>query len=488
MTNEVVPDVVVKPHVPLNLHPDRAFPAEKHTRDIARQIYGHIKDLPIISMHGHVPVEWFVDDTPFSDPASLLVTPDHYLMRMIVSQGKYHLGDFGVESNDPNFPTEKDPREIWRHFCENWPAFRGTPTRYWLEQELAEIFGVTERPSLESADRIYDQIQKVINKKWFRPRELLDRFNIQVIGTTDPAWDTLENHKKLAEQDWGDRILPTFRPDAVMTLNDPNFATNVRKMGEAASIPVTDYASYLAAMRKQRLRFKEAGARATDHGVLYADTTPLPEPEAAALFDRAFKGETLTQAEVDAFIAHMMFKSAEMSSEDGLVMQIHPGVSRGHSTEVTKTFGADKGYDIPVAVEYTNALRPMLEAFGHNPNFRCIVFTIDEDVYTRELAPLAGVYPSMKLGAPWWFIDSPEGMRRFREAATETAGFYNTTGFVDDTRAFCSIPARHDLARRIDAGFLARLVAEHRLELDEAIETAVDLTYRLPLAAYAAKP
>jgi len=473
------------PAIPLSLHPDRAFPAEKHTRAAAREIYRHIKDLPIISMHGHVPVEWFVDDTPFTDPASLLVTPDHYLMRMIVSQGKYHLGDLGVKSNDPDRPTEINPREIWRRFCESWPAFRGTPTRYWLEHELVDIFGVTERPSLASADRIYDHIQNVMNKKWFRPRELLDRFNIEVIGTTDPAWDSLTNHKKLAEQGWGDRVLPTFRPDVVMTLDNPTFAKDVLAMGEAAGVPITDYHSYLAAMRAQRIRFRDAGSRATDHGATFADTTPLPVETAEALFDRAMVGDSFTPEEVDAFTAHMLFQNAAMACEDGLVMQIHPGVLRSHHKNTLDTFGKDIGFDIPIAIEYTNALRPMLEAFGNNPNFRCIVFTIDEDVFTRELAPLAGVYPSMRVGAPWWFIDSPEGMRRFREAVTETAGFYNTSGFVDDTRAFCSIPARHDLARRIDAGYLGRLVAEHRLEMDEAIETGIDLTYRIPLESYA---
>ncbi|ACZ31664.1 Glucuronate isomerase [Xylanimonas cellulosilytica DSM 15894] len=472
---------------PWTLHDDRALPADPVTRPIAREIYQEIRDLPIVSMHGHVPVEWFADDTPFPDPAALLVTPDHYLMRMLVSQGAATLAQLGVAPLDGSGTAEADPRAIWRRFCENWKAFRGTPTRFWMEHELVTIFGVTHRPSAQTADVIYDQIAAEIAKADFRPRALLDRFNIEVIGTTDPAWASLEHHQALAAEGFGERILPTFRPDPVLHLDNPTFTRDVLATGAAAGVDVVDYATYLDALRAQRLRFKAAGGTATDHGHSTADTTPLPDDEAARLFTAAFTGKPVSAAEVSAFAAHMLFQMAAMATEDGLVMQIHPGVERGHSREMTARYGADKGYDIPFAVEYTRALRPMLEAFGHHPNFRTIVFTLDEDVYSRELAPLAGVYPAMRLGAPWWFIDSPEAMRRFRETATETAGFLNLSGFVDDTRAFCSIPARHDLARRIDAGYLARLVAEHRLDLDEAIDTAHDLTYRLPRLAYAAR-
>ncbi len=472
---------------PLTLHEDRALPADPVTRPIAREIYQEIKGLPIVSMHGHVPVEWFADDTPFPDPAQLLVVPDHYLLRMIVSQGRYTLADLGVPTLDGSAVTETDPRTIWRRFCENWKAFRGTPTRFWMEHELVTIFGITQRPSAQTADAIYDQIAAEIATPGFRPRNLLDRFAIETIGTTDPAWASLEHHTALAAQGYGERILPTFRPDPVLHLDNPTFAHDVLATGAAAGVTVSDYATYLDALRAQRLRFKAAGGTATDHGHLVADTTPLPDDDAARLFDAAFTGRPVTAAQVSAFAAHMLFQMAAMAADDGLVMQIHPGVERGHSRTMTARYGADKGYDIPFAVEYTRALRPMLEAFGHHPNFRTIVFTLDEDVYSRELAPLAGVYPAMRLGAPWWFIDSPEAMRRFRETATETAGFLNLSGFVDDTRAFCSIPARHDLARRIDAGYLGRLVAEHRLDLDEAVDTAIDLTYRLPKLAYEAR-
>lgn len=469
-----------------SLHEDRALPAEPVTRSIAREIYQQIRDLPIVSMHGHVPVEWFAEDEPFPDPAQLLVIPDHYMLRMLVSQGA-RLHELGVAAVDDSEAVESDPRAIWRRFCAKWSDFRGTPTRFWLETELVEIFGVTQRPSAQTADAIYDRIAAVIAEPTFRPRALLDRFGIEVIATTDLAWATLEHHHRLAAEGWGARVLPTFRPDAVLLLDDPAFTENVVATGAAAGIDVVDYATYLDALRAQRLRFKAAGGRATDHGPYTPDTTPLPDADAARLFGSAFAGAPVTRAHVAAFGAHMLFQMARMSTEDGLVMQIHAGVERGHSRPMTARYGPDTGYDIPIAVEYTRALRPMLEAFGHDPGFRVIVFSTDEDVYARELAPLAGVYPAMRVGAPWWFIDSPEGMRRFREQVTETAGFHNTAGFVDDTRAFCSIPARHDLARRVDSGFLARLVAEHRLDLDEAIETAVDLTHRLPLEAYAAR-
>lgn len=468
------------------LHEDRALPPEPVTRAIAREIYREVKDLPIVSMHGHVPVEWLAEDAPFPDPAQLLVVPDHYLVRMLVSQGA-HLHELGVATLDESEKVETDPRAIWRRFCARWTDFRGTPTRFWMETELVEIFGVTQRPSADTADAIYDRIAEVIAQPTFRPRALLDRFGIEVLATTDPAWASLDNHRLLADQGWGSRVVPTFRPDPVLLLDNPLLAEQVRATGAATGVDVEDYPTYLEALRSQRLRFKIAGGRATDHGPEVPETTPMPEADAARLFESALAGAPVSPDEVAAFSAHMLFQMAQMSTEDGLVMQIHAGVQRGHSRATTAKYGPDVGYDIPVAVEFTQALRPLLETFGHHPNLRMIVFSTDEDVYTRELAPLAGVYPALRVGAPWWFIDSPDGMRRFRETITETAGFRNIAGFVDDTRAFCSIPARHDLARRVDAGFLARLVAEHRLDLDEAIDTAIDLTYRLPLLAYEAR-
>ncbi len=465
----------------LLVHPDRALPADPHIRDIARRIYDKTADLPLLCMHGHVDVEDLAADAPFEDPAQLLVVPDHYVTRMLVSQG-VGLEQLGVPRVDGG-PVEIDSRAIWRRFCANWHLYRGTPSRFWLEQELAEVFGVTEHPSEGTADALYDQISATIAEPGFRRLALLDRFRIELLATTDAATSDLSAHARLTSAGFGGRIIPTFRPDAVVYVDRVNWRSDVELLGALADVDTDCYQGYLQGLRRRRQAFVAAGALATDHGHTTADTTQLADVEAERIFDRARRG-IVTAAETEAFAAHMLFQMAQMSCEDGLVMQIHPGVLRDHHDGTAQCFGADRGFDIPVAVEYTRALRPMLQAFGHDAAFRVILFTIDETAYSRELAPIAGAYPAVRLGAPWWFLDSPEGMRRFRETATETAGFYNTSGFVDDTRAFASIPARHDLSRRIDAGYLARLVAEHRLDESEAADTAVDLAYTLPKLAY----
>ena len=466
----------------LQLDPDRALPFPTEQRSIARKIYGETKDLPLICMHGHVEPEVFADDSPFADPAQLLIVPDHYVFRMLASQG-IEPARLGVPRLDGG-SVETDSRKIWRTFCENWKLFRGTPSRYWLEHELVEVFGVDQVPSAETADAIYDQIAACVADPKFRPRALLDRFNIEVISTTDSATSDLKQHAKLAADGLSERVFPTFRPDAVTYLDRPTWRDDIEELGKITGIDTTTYDGFLDSLRTRRAAFIDAGARATDHGHLLADTTPMDLNTARELYTRVLGGAEPSQAEVDAFAANMLYQMADMSCEDGLVMQIHPGVLRNHNTAIFTTYGSDKGYDIPIQTEFTRGLRPMLDQFGTDPRFRVILFTVDETVYSRELAPIAGTYPSVRLGAPWWFLDSPEGMRRFREFAVETAGFYNTSGFVDDTRAFASIPARHDLYRRVDAGFLARLVLEHRLSLEEAAETAVDLAYRLPKESY----
>lgn len=466
----------------LSLHPDRALPFHPDQRRVAQEIYRETKDLPLICMHGHVEAEVFAEDTAFADPAQLLIVPDHYVFRMLASQG-VELPDLGVPRVDGG-PVELDSRKIWRAFCENWKLYRGTPSRYWLEHELVEVFGVDLVPSAKTADAIYDQVDAAVRDPQFRPRALLDRFNIEVISTTDPAVSRLPHHAKLAADGLGERIVPTFRPDALVYLDRPTWRDDVAELAEVSGIDTTTYAGFLDALRQRRAAFVAAGARATDHGHLVADTTPMAASAAQDLYGRVLNGSTATEAEVSAFAANLLYEMAGMSCDDGLVMQIHPGVLRDHHPGIARTHGSDKGYDIPIQTEFTRALRPMLERFGTHPRFRVILFTVDETVYSRELAPIAGAYPSVRLGAPWWFLDSLEGMRRFREAATETAGFYNTSGFVDDTRAYASIPARHDLFRRVDAGFLARLVLEHRLSVEEAVETAVDLAYNLPKESY----
>ncbi|WP_353707683.1 glucuronate isomerase [Cellulosimicrobium sp. ES-005] len=480
---------------PWSLHPDRALPADPVLRPLAREVYAATRDLPIVSMHGHVDAALLADDASFGDPAALFVTPDHYLVRMLVAQstsphgapGVRGVQDLGVApvpgAPDGTAPAETDPREIWRRFCAGWHLFRGTPTRYWTEHALVEVFGAPVRPSAQTADALYDHLVDRLARPEFRPRALFEQFGLELLATTDPAQSPLADHARLAADGWGERVVPTFRPDPLLHVDRADWAAQVAELGAAAGTDVVDYRSYLDALRARRAAFVAAGARATDHGHRTADTTPLDDADAARVLDRALRGEA-TAADARAFSAHMLFQMAAMSAEDGLVMQLHPGVLRDHCAGVVQAYGPDRGYDIPERTEYVRALRPVLEAFGHHPGFRMIAFTVDEDTFSRELAPLAGVYPALRLGAPWWFLDTPDGMRRFREAATDTAGFYNTSGFVDDTRAFCSIPARHDLARRIDAGHLARLVAEHRLDFDEAIDTAVDLAYHLPRASY----
>ncbi len=465
------------------LHPDRALPADPGTRELARAIYAEIRDLPIVSMHGHVDAGMLAADRPFPNPAELFVVPDHYLVRMLVSQGVPH-DALGVPRRDGQ-PVETDPRAIWRTFCSHWRLFRGTPTRYWLEHVLAAELGLSAPPSAKTADLLYDEIQERLATDEYRPLALLERFGIEVLATTDPATATLADHADLAARGWGERVVPTFRPDAVLDVAREGWADDVVLLGERAGVDTGTYRGFVQALEERRRAFVAAGARATDHGHLGTDTTPLDDADAARVYDAALRGE-VGAAEARAFGAHMLFEMARMSTEDGLTMQLHPGVLRNHSATVLAQRGPDVGYDIPVATEYARGLRPLLEAFGHHPRFRFVAFTVDETTFARELAPLAGVYPAMRLGAPWWFLDTPDGMRRYREAVTDTAGFYNTTGFVDDTRAYFSIPARHDLARRIDAGHLARLVAEHRLGLDEAVETAVDLAYHLPKQSYPA--
>lgn len=470
---------------PLRLHPDRALPAEPATRAVARAIYQQTRLLPLVCMHGHVEAQVLADNAAFTDPARLLITPDHYVTRMLASQG-IAPERLGVPRLDHG-PVETDPRTIWRVFCEHWHLFRGTPSRYWLEHELVDLFGVDVHPSADTADGIFDVVDARLREPAFHPQQLLDRFRIELISTTDPATSDLAQHERLRQQGLGRRVLPTFRPDAVVNLDEPAWQQDVKTLGTLARTDTSHYQGFLDALRQRRLAFLEAGGLATDHGHLTADTTPLPDAVAADLYHRALGGDVDPPA-ARAFAGHMLHVMAGMSRDDGLVMQLHPGVLRNHHTDTARTFGADTGYDIPVGAEYTRALRPLLDSYGSDPGFRLILFTVDESTFSRELAPLAGAYPSVRLGAPWWFLDSPDGMRRFRELVTETAGFYNTSGFVDDTRAFASIPARHDLSRRIDAGYLARLVTEHRLGEAEAVETAVDLAYTLPRLAYQARP
>jgi glucuronate isomerase len=463
------------------LDENRLFPTDPALRDMARDLYNGVRDLPIISPHGHTDPRWFAENEAFPDPAQLFVTPDHYVFRMLHSQG-IPLEAMGVPRVDGG-AVEQDPRKIWRLFAENFYLFRGTPSRIWVDHAFQEVFGVTHRLSVETADVIYDHIADCLTRPEFRPRALFERFKIEAISTTESALDDLRWHKMIRDSGWSGKVITAYRPDAVVDPEFDGFATNVEQLGALTGEDTTTWTGYLAAHRTRRAFFKSFGATSTDHGHPTARTEDLPQDVAAKLFDRALQVKC-TAEEADLFRGQMLTEMARMSLDDGLVLQIHPGSSRNHSADIMARFGRDKGYDIPTQTGYVHALRPLLNAVGGNPDLTIIVFTLDETSIPRELAPLAGVYPALKLGPPWWFHDSAEGMRRFRETATETAGFYNTVGFNDDTRAFCSIPARHDVARRVDCAFLATLVASGRLAADEAPEVAAELAYHLAKRAY----
>ncbi|MDN5785745.1 glucuronate isomerase [Pseudorhodobacter sp.] len=461
----------------MTLHHDRLFPADTDTRKLSRALYDCVADAPIISPHGHTDPRWWGENTAFADPASLFVTPDHYVTRMLTSQG------VPFEALGIGEGAERDPRKIWRTFAAHYYLFAATPSRLWVDHALQQVFGVTARLSEKTADAIYDAIAEKLPQPEYRPRALFERFNMEVIATTDSALDDLRYHKQVAADGWSGRVVPTYRPDAVIDPDAPGFLTNLDRLAEVSDGDTSTWQGYLAAHRQRRAFFKAMGATATDHGHPTPRTADLPVAEARALFDRLRAGKAIP-GDADLFRAQMLTEMARMSVEDGLVMQIHSGSSRSHSDQVRAHYGADRGFDIPVPVSFTQGLRPMLNAVGMAPGLKIILFTLDETTYARELAPLAGVWPCLLIGPPWWFHDSFEGIRRYRQSVTETAGFWNTAGFNDDTRALCSIPARHDVARRCDAAFLADLVLTHRLEEDEAFAIAPLLANGLAKRAY----
>ncbi|MCU1227109.1 MAG: Glucuronate isomerase [Edaphobacter sp.] len=462
------------------LDENRLFPADSAARSVAAKLYATVRDLPIISPHGHTDPRWFAENEAFPNPTALLIQPDHYIFRMLYSQG-VSLESLGIPEADGS--QNADPREVWRIFAKNYYLFRGTPTRLWLDYAFQNQFGLTGRLSPGNADAYYDIIAEKLETPEFRPRALFEQFKIEVLSTTDSPLDTLEYHKAIKASGWKGRVLPTFRPDSVIDAEYVGFLENIERLGAITGENIGTFKGYLNALRNRREFFKSMGATATDHGHLTAMTADLDPSTAESLYGRILSGRSVPQ-EQEIFQAQMLTEMAGMSVEDGLTMQLHPGSIRNHNRKLFERFGRDKGADIPSATEYTRNLRPLLSKYGNDPRLTFILFTLDETSYTRELAPLAGHYPALRLGPPWWFNDSPEGMMRFREQATETAGFYNTVGFNDDTRAFLSIPARHDVARRIDCAFLGRMVAEHRLDEEEAFEVVQDLTVNLVRKAY----
>lgn len=476
LENSKVPETAIK-----GLSPDRLLPTEPKALEIARRLYESVRDLPIISPHGHTDPQWYAEDEAFPDPAQLFVIPDHYVLRMLVSQG-IDLTELGVQRRDGGL-TETDSRKVWQTFAENFHLFRATPSRMWLEHAFQEVFGWTKRLTAETAEEAYDHIAERLVQPDFKPRALFERFNIEVIATTESPLDDLKWHRAIRESDWRGRVVTAYRPDPVVDPEFEGFQQNIERFGEITGEDTFSWQGYLNAHLARRAYFKTFGATSSDHGHPTARTENLSSAKAQELFQKALKG-TCTVDEAEAFRGHMLTEMARMSLDDGLVLQIHPGSHRNHSNPVMDTFGRDKGFDIPTRTDYVKALKPLLDAYGLEKDLSIILFTLDETSYSRELAPLAGAYPTLKLGPAWWFHDSAEGMRRFREMTTETAGFYNTVGFNDDTRAFCSIPARHDVARRVDCAYLASLVTSGRLNEDEAYEVAYDLTYRLAKQAY----
>ena len=463
------------------LDENRLFPVEPATRKIAQEIFAQVEDLPLICPHGHTDPRWFAENEAFPDPAQLFVTPDHYVFRMLFSQG-VKLTDLGVPRRDGG-PTETDGRKIWRMFAENYHLLRATPSRMWIDHAFETVFGITKHFGPKTADETYDHIATCLKRPDFRPRALFERFNIEAISTTENPLDDLHWHEMINKSGWSGKVVTAYRPDNVVDPEFEGFLTNVEKLGVLTNCDTSNWQGYLEAHRVRREFFKSYGATSTDHGHPSARTEDMPQSEAATLFNNLLTGGA-TPDEADAFRGQMLTEMARMSLDDGLVMQIHPGSFRNHSKSILDIHGRDMGFDIPTRTDYVLALKPLLDAVGTTPDLTIIVFTLDETSFSRELAPLAGVYPALRIGPAWWFYDSAEGMRRFRETTTETAGFYNTVGFNDDTRAFCSIPARHDVSRRVDCAYLATLVSTGRLTLAEAHEVAQDLAYGLAKKAY----
>jgi glucuronate isomerase len=463
----------------LRLHPDRFFPPNDAVRAVARRLFAGVETLPIVSPHGHTDPAWFAGDAPFEDATSLFLGPDHYVLRMLYSQG-VTFAQMGLAP--AGGVAQTDRRASWKLFAQNYHLFRATPSRTWLDHVFATVFGLDVRLETSTADLYYDTIGEALTKPTFRPRALFKRFNIEVLATTEGAIDPLRHHDKI-KSDWGGRVITTFRPDDVVDPDREDFKANLAELGALTKENTASWSGYLKALADRRAFFRAHGATASDHGHPTARTADLSARDCQGLLDRALGGK-LAAGEAELFRAQMLTEMALMSCEDGMTMQIHPGSFRNHNPMLFAAYGRDRGADIPMRTSYVDALKPLLDRVGNRADLSIILFTLDESNYARELAPLAGHYPCLKLGPAWWFHDSPEGMMRFRRQTTETAGFYNTVGFNDDTRAFFSIPARHDLARRIDCAYLAELVATHRLDEGEAAEIAVDLAYKLPKAAY----
>ena len=463
------------------LSPDRLFPSDPATRAVARELYAPFATAPIYSPHGHVDARLLAHDKPFPNPAELLITPDHYVTRLLHANG-ISLDRLGLARD--GVPSSASPQSVWSLLCSNWHLFAGTPVRYWFESELVDVFGISEVPTADNADALYDQIAERLAADAFRPRALFDRFGVRVLATSDDPADDLAAHRSLRDDpNFRGHVIPTFRADPYL---DPRGATWISKLDAISTASGSDcstYAGLLDALRVRRRFFIENGATSTDTGVPDAGAEPLTDHEAERIHQRGLAG-TVDADEAAAYRRNMVYRFAEMSTEDGLVMQLHSGVLRNHHGPSFEHYGPDTGHDLPEVGSYTRPLAPLLRDFGVHPNLHLVLFTVDETTFSREIGPLAGFYPSVYAGAPWWFLDSPSGIERYRAAVTAMVGFTKTSGFIDDTRAFCSIPARHDAARRADAAFLAQLVTTHQLAEDEAARIAADLVSTIPVATF----
>jgi glucuronate isomerase len=466
----------------VHLPEDRYFGPDPRQKEVAERLYAQVANLPLICPHGHVDPRMFADpDYSFGSPADLLIVPDHYVFRMLYSQG-VPMEAMGIPRKDGG-KVEKDHRKIWKTFADHFHLFRATPTGMWLAHELLSVFGVEEKLCGESAQRIYDQIAAKLATAEFRPRALFERFNIEFMSTTDAATDPLPHHQTIRKSGWKGRVVPCFRPDAVVNLDVANWRKNIQALSAVSKIEVKNYKTYIAALENRRAFFKRMGATATDHAAMTACTGELSPRQAETIFRRALAGKA-TAEDATLFTGHMLMEMARMSIEDGLVMQLHVGSFRNHNPLLYERFGTDMGADIPTASEFTRNLRPLLIKYGNETRLTLILFNLDESTYSRELAPLAGHYPALRLGPPWWFFDSLNGMERFRELVIETAGLANTVGFNDDTRAYPSIPARHDLSRRVDANWIAGLVVRGVVDMEDAEAMIQDTAYRLAKKAY----
>ncbi|MBE0578220.1 glucuronate isomerase [Devosia sp.] len=463
-----------------HLHPDRLFPASEPARSIARELYPEVRDLPLICPHGHTDPAWFAGNTRFSDPAALFLTPDHYVLRMLRSRGLSY-DDLGVPRKDGKPVAEG--RAAWRLFAANYHLFAGTPSKTWIDHSLDWAFGIKDELSPETADAIYDTIDAAIATPELLPRAILDKARVEVIATTEFALDTLPHHQAMEADGYLGRVRTTYRPDDVTNPERAGFLDRLHQFGALAGENIATWSGIINAHRNRREYFRRFGAVATDHGVPTAQTADLAPVEKQALLDTILRGQ-YSPDDADLFRAQMMTEMALLAVEDGMVMQIHAGARRNTDAGLLAERGTDLGGDIPSRVNYVDGLLPLLNRCGNEPNFRLIAFTLDESNYARELAPMAGFWPALMIGPPWWFHDSPQGIRRYLDQVVETAGFYNLAGFNDDTRALLSIPARHDVWRREVCGFLGLWVGENRITKSTARDIARLLSYQGAKDAY----